>query len=235
MNIAIMQPYVFPYIGYFQLINSVDIFVFYNDVNFIKSGWINRNNIQVNGEPSLFTIPLSKSSQFSKINNTNIHHLLYEKWKIKFLNTINLVYKKTAYFNEVYTLIEDVLDRKYQNIGDLAATSILEVSKYIKLNREFVFSSERFDDTKEKQNEERIVDIVNKLNGKVYINALGGQKLYKKEYFQNQSISLKFLETHILPYDQFGLDFISGLSIIDILMFNSIENIDRILASYKLI
>ena len=68
MKLAIMQPYLFPYLGYFQLIAAVDKFVFYDDVNFIKNGWINRNRLLISGKVNYITIPLSGASSFLKIN-----------------------------------------------------------------------------------------------------------------------------------------------------------------------
>jgi len=93
-----MQPYVFPYIGYFQLIELADVFVFYDDVNFIKQGWINRNNVLANNKSLLFTIPLNKISSFVKINEVIINENFFNKWQNKFLRTIEQSYKKAPFF-----------------------------------------------------------------------------------------------------------------------------------------
>lgn len=98
MKIAIMQPYIFPYIGYFQLINAVDKFIIYDDVNYIKQGWINRNKILLNNEDYLFTFPLKNASSYKKINEIELSENLYSKWKIKFFKTLE-VYKKHLIMN----------------------------------------------------------------------------------------------------------------------------------------
>ena len=110
MIVGIMQPYFFPYIGYFQLIAAVNKFVIYDDVNFIQGGWINRNNILINKKSSLFTVPLVKVSSNTLINDTKINLKFYNVWKVKFLRSLEHSYKKAPYFTEVYNLIENVLE-----------------------------------------------------------------------------------------------------------------------------
>ncbi|VXC55839.1 WbqC family protein [Chryseobacterium sp. 8AT] len=105
MKIAVMQPYIFPYIGYFQLIKAVDKFIFYDDVNYIKGGWINRNNILINKNKSLFTIPLDKASPFITINETNINLKIFREWRLKFLKTMEQSYKKAPYYSQTYSII----------------------------------------------------------------------------------------------------------------------------------
>ena len=97
-KVAIMQPYLFPYLGYFQLVQAVDYFVFYDDVNFIKQGWINRNRVLMNGEDQLFSVPLHKASSFGKINETTIHYAVFSKWKTKFLKSLEQSYGKARHF-----------------------------------------------------------------------------------------------------------------------------------------
>src|SRR4051812_42347879 len=104
MRLAIMQPYIFPYIGYFQLIAAVDAFVIYDDVNYIKQGWINRNRILFNGKDLLFTVPLENASSFKKINEVSVHKHLYEGWKVKFGKSLRATYFKAPYFNEIISL-----------------------------------------------------------------------------------------------------------------------------------
>ena len=87
MKLAIMQPYIFPYLGYFQLLNSVDHFVFYDDVNFIKGGWVNRNQLLINNQNKFFTVPLKKIISFTPINEVEIHKKLYPNWRSKFYNS----------------------------------------------------------------------------------------------------------------------------------------------------
>lgn len=108
MKIAVMQPYLFPYIGYFQLLNAVDMFVVFDDVNFIKKGWINRNNILVNRQKYLFTVPLKDASQNKLIKEVQIAD---DGWQEKFLKTVAQSYKKAEFFDEAFALIEKLCVR----------------------------------------------------------------------------------------------------------------------------
>jgi hypothetical protein len=234
MKIAVMQPYLFPYIGYFQLINAVDKFVFYDDVNFIKRGWINRNRILVNNNDYMFTVPLNKISQNYTIGETNINLERFESWSDKFHQTVRQNYKKAPYFNEVSELINKVLNTKCTSISELAIASIVVVSKYLELKTVFYSSSNRFKN-KDLERQDRLLDICKKENAKHYINALGGEELYNKESFKAKGIELSFIKTLPIEYKQFSNEFIPWLSIIDVLMFNSVENIKVMLDKYELI
>ncbi|OXB22903.1 hypothetical protein B0A80_14405, partial [Flavobacterium tructae] len=183
MSVAVMQPYVFPYIGYFQLIKSVDVFVFYDDVNFIKQGWINRNKILVGGKEFIFTIPLKEVSSFATIKKTEINNQLLIKWKVKFFRTLEQSYKKAPYFNEIYKLIEDILEKEYISIAELAYESVISISKYLDLKTIFSFSSLDYVDTKLLDRESRLIEIVKRNKSSSYINPLGGKELYNKESF----------------------------------------------------
>ena len=235
MKVAIMQPYIFPYLGYFQLINAVENFVLYDDVNFIKGGWIHRNRILVNNTDSLFTVPLSKLSSFSPINETKINEKSYEDWKKKFLRSIELAYKKAPNFLEVNSLIRRVLDNETLLISDLAINSIKEVSAYLKISVNIYVSSEHFSDSKSMNRVDRIISICEDLNSNVYINAIGGIDLYHKEEFKLRGMELFFIKSHLKPYKQFNETLVPGLSIIDVLMFNSVDEINNQLYNFDLL
>lgn len=234
MKIAVMQPYLFPYIGYFQLINAVDKFVFYDDVNFIKQGWINRNKILVSGKDFLFTIPLVNATSFSLIKDTRINEKLYESWKVKFLQTILQSYKKAPYFKNVYNLIDTILSEPYITISEFAIGCVRTISIYLGITTEFITSSESYKN-QELDRQERLFDICKSENANSYINALGGQDLYTKEDFSQKEITLNFIKALPVEYKQFKNEFIPSLSIIDVLMFNSIEEIEAMINNYELI
>lgn len=234
MKIAVMQPYIFPYIGYFQLISAVDKFVFYDDVNFIKQGWINRNKILVSGQGHLFTVPLSKANSFTLIKDTMINNKLYGIWKMKFLQTLAQSYKNAPYFSSIYTLITEVLNHMHTHISDLAIDSIQTVSRYLNLKTDFIISSRSYNN-RNLERQERLFDICRQENCTHYINAIGGQDLYKKEDFLKEGIQLDFIKSLPLDYKQFKNPFIPHLSIVDILMFNSPEEINYLLTKYELI
>ena len=233
MKLGIMQPYLFPYIGYFQLINAVDTFVFYDDVNFIKRGWINRNNILIDGKAHLFSIPLIKASQNKLINETFIN---YEtNWRSTFLETIRSNYSKAPYFKHVYELIEETINKEHQKISDLATDSIINCCNYLGFDKNFELSSEKYTSTKGLEKADRLIKI-SKLNQALeYINPSGGNELYSKEYFRKNDVKLSFIDNGIPEYSQSTNEFVGGLSIIDVLMFNSKEQVKKMLDLYKII
>ena len=138
MTIGIMQPYIFPYIGYFQLINSVDKFIIYDRVSFIKKGWINRNKILLNGKDFVFSVPLKNASSFEEINKTQIEQELYRKWIVRFLKTLKINYANASNFSDTYGLIASVFNNEFDSISELASNSIEQTMKYIGINTEFM-------------------------------------------------------------------------------------------------
>lgn len=233
MKLAIMQPYLFPYIGYFQLINAVDQFVFYDDVNYINRGWINRNRILVNGKDFLITVPLKKATQNKLINE--IYLSFDEKQRKKILTTIELAYKKAPFFDQVIGLIKNAIYSDKATISEYAVDSVLLVCDYLGINTEFYFSSKLSPESRGMDKADRLIYIAKKQGAKQYINAIGGQELYKKDYFARMDLDLRFLETLNVEYPQFKSTFIPWLSIIDVMMFNSVEEIMNILNQYDLI
>jgi len=234
MKIAIMQPYLFPYIGYFQLINAVDKFIFYDDVNFIKQGWINRNNILVNNQKILFSIPIEKISSYKKINLTKVNTNIFNKNKKKLIKTIEQSYKKAPYFSQIIGFIYSVLEMNSEFISDFAKKSIFEVCNYLKIDTKIINSSSIYNNDSLKSSK-RVIDICNKEKVTQYINPIGGRELYSKEDFKRKNIELYFLKTKDIRYKQFKSVFFSNLSIIDVLMFNSKKEVRDMLIKFELI
>ncbi len=230
-KIAIMQPYFFPYIGYWQLINAVDIFVLYDDVNYIKGGWINRNDILVNGQKHMITLPLLNSSPYSPINKIKITD--NQKIKEKLARSIEFAYKKAPYFTSVFPYIYETII-KNGIISDIVYETILWVKGYLSLNTEILLSS-KIDKDLSLKGQNKVINIVKNLNGEIYINAIGGQELYSREYFAKENIELYFIKMHNIKYKQYNNEFVPNLSLIDVLMFNSPEEIKRMLNDYELI
>ncbi|MEJ5244582.1 MAG: WbqC family protein [Bacteroidota bacterium] len=232
MKIAIMQPYTFPYIGYFQLINAVDKFVFLDNVNFIKKGWVNRNRIIVNSNEYFFTIPCKNVSQNKLICETIID------WESgffeKFFKTLQYSYKHSPYFVKVFEVINKIFEEKPATISELAISSITEFCQYIKLEREFKIASEQTNYRTDLKGADRLIDIAKKENCCTYINAIGGINLYSKEYFEKESVKLYFIKTNLIEnFDQNR--YISFYSIIDLAMNNSPQRIASYLEQYELI
>ncbi len=224
-----MQPYLFPYIGYFQLINAVDEFVIYDDVNFIKQGWINRNRILLNKEPFMFSMQLSGASSFKKINEISIR-----KENEKILKTLFHAYKKAPFYSQSIKLIKNVLDDEETNLAKFIGHTIVKLSEYLDIKTNFIISSEIKKDNNLKS-ENKVIEICKILGATEYINTIGGVELYSKERFQDTGIKLEFLKPIFVEYKQFKNDFVPGLSIIDLLMFNSPDSIKKMLNKYELI
>jgi hypothetical protein len=233
MKIAIMQPYIFPYIGYFQLIHAVDKFIFYDDVNFIKKGWINRNRILLQGKDHLITIPLKDASQNKLICEVEVDWDSRELFKVK--QSIEHAYKKAPFFNDIMVLINKVFASDKKSIGELASYSIEVIASYLNMSKEFKSSSDQFYNNRGYERADRLIDICKRENVNEYVNAIGGQILYTKEYFFKCGVNMNFLKANIVPYKQFNNEFIAGLSIIDILMFNKRERVKELLTGYELI
>jgi len=225
-----MQPYFFPYIGYFQLINSVDKFIFYDDVNFIKNGWINRNRILLNGKPHYITLQLKQASSFKTIDVTE-----FSDNRNKLKKTIFQAYKKTPYFDSAWPIVDKCLSYKTQLISEVAIYSIIETCKYIDLDTEFEISSKAYGDTKGLEREERIKEICKLNNASHYINPIGGVELYDKNIFSEAGIEMRFIKTGDIVYNQNCPVFVPWLSVIDVLMFNSPKDVNGMLNNFVLL
>jgi len=232
MKLGIMQPYFFPYIGYWQLMNAVDFYVVYDDVNYIKGGWINRNRILVNGEPSFFNLPLIDASPNKKINEIKINN--NETLLRKNLNKIELTYKKAPYFKDAYPVIESILLSKEESLSLYILNSFEKIAEYLDMNTKFVLSSS-IEKNNELRGQDKVLEICKRMNADEYYNAIGGQELYSKEEFSKHNIKLSFVDTDKIEYKQFNNEFISNLSIIDVMMFNSRDDIKKMLRMYNLV
>lgn len=233
MKLGIMQPYLFPYVGYFNLIKAVDLFVLYDDVNFIKQGWINRNNLLANGQPQMFTVPLRNASSFAHIRDVEINDVRYPWFKDKINKTLEQHYHKAPFFFTIMPILGKVFEQDYRYISEISYESISEVCKYLGIETKLVESFDRYGNEDLKR-EKRVIDICEKENADQYINMIGGKELYSKKEFKEKDIELKFLKPRNIQYKQFNSPFVPWLSIIDVLMFNSPEETNRILKEYDL-
>jgi len=232
MKLAIMQPYLFPYIGYFQLIHTVDKFVLLDDVNYIKKGWINRNRILVNGGDFLFTIPLSDASQNKWINQIWIQD--DPKWREKFLKVIQSAYSKAPYFPLVFPLIEKIIGFNKLNLSAYIHNSLKILCDYLQISTPVISSSGIYEN-RELKGSDRILDICLKEKATEYINPSGGLDLYNREVFKKEGVHLQFLRSLPVNYPQFKNEFVPYLSVIDVLMFNDSSKSRTFLTSFELL
>ena len=228
-----MQPYLFPYIGYFQLINCTDYFVIADNVQFIQKGWINRNRILINGETHMITVPVTKDSAFLAINERYFADDPIMRGKI--LKSIQHAYCKAPNFKECYELIEGILNFSNNNVAIYNYNSLKEICSYLAIKTTFLKESE-FVIPSELDYQDTIIYLCNELKIDRYINAIGGTELYAAKKFKEKGIELKFLKTReSLKYQQFNNDFIPNLSIIDVMMFNTQDEIRQLLTEFDLI
>ena len=232
MRAGIMQPYFFPYLGYFQLLHAADRFVFYDDVNYIKNGWINRNRLLLRGEPHFFTVPLQGASPFAPISQTRFD-AGDARWRRKMVGTFQLAYKDAPYRSQGMELVEGVLRSASGSIADLARDSVVAAMRYLGLERSLRASSADYGNA-QLRGEERVLDICRREGASMYVNAPGGRSLYQRRAFEAQGVELRFLAGRLPAYPQDAPQFVPGLSILDIVMRCSVARIAEMLADYAL-
>ncbi len=229
MKLGMMQPYFFPYIGYFQLIDLVDIYVIADDLNFIKNGYIKKNSILDNGAPAMISLQLVGASQNKLINEIEVGDNMD-----KILTGIQRRYAKAPYFKDVFPLLQTILLNKEKNLARFLGYSLIKISGYLGMQTKFVYSSEIEKDSNLKF-DARIIDVCKNTGADHYINAIGGKALYDKNEFAEEGIRLNFIDTKEVKYKQFDKEFVPNLSIIDVMMFNSKEEIGELLQRYELV
>jgi hypothetical protein len=228
MKLAIMQPYVFPYLGYFQLAAAVDKFIFLDDVNYIKKGFINRNNILQLDKPCRFSLAIANVSQNRLINQ----HVIVDDFS-HFLKMLRGSYSRAPYFSAVYPVIERLCLTADKNIACFARQTVCGIFAYLHRAFDSVFSSEF--NTSDLKAQQKIIGLCQAVNATEYINPLGGAALYQADVFAQHGIKLRFLQPGIESYHQFKPGFVASLSIIDVLMFNSAAEVCRMLNMGKLL
>lgn len=225
-----MQPYFFPYLGYFQLIKEVDKFVIYDNIQYTKKGWINRNRYLVNGKVKYLTIPLKKDSDYLDV---------VERWiaddfdSNKLLNQIKEAYKKAPYFSDTYRLLEECIQYSENNLFAFIYNTIIKVVEYLQIDTEIVISSS-IPINHSLKSKDKVIEICKAMGGDEYVNPVGGMELYSKAEFAEKGILLNFIQMQEVRYEQFDHEFVPMLSIIDVLMFNSKETVMQLLCNYNI-
>ncbi len=231
MILGIMQPYFMPYIGYFQLLNAVDKYVIYDNAKYTKKGWINRNRILQNNKDTLISISVEKDTDYLDIKDRSVADSFDKK---KLINQIRESYRKAPYFEQVMSIVEDIINYEEKNLFLYIYNSIKEICKYLNIHTEIIISS-TIDVDQTLTGQDRVIAICKTLGAEDYYNAIGGQELYQPKDFEKEGINLRFLSSNLVAYKQFNDDFIPWLSIIDVMMFNSLAEIRDMLNEYKLI
>jgi hypothetical protein len=229
-RLAIMQPYFFPYIGYWQLIHAVDRFVIYDDVNYIVRGWINRNRLLINGQPGYITVPLRQPSQNRRICDISLQPS--PVWRDKLVKSVEVAYRRAPYFVAAFSVVERIIRYEADNLSDYLVHQLRTLSVFMGIQTEFVPTSRCYGND-ELSGQERILDICKREGATNYINPQGGQALYDRGSFIQNCLDLKFLVPSVIEYKQFEHLHVPWLSIIDVLMFNGIKGTRKLLENYS--
>jgi hypothetical protein len=226
-SVAIMQPYFLPYIGYYQLIAASEIFIIYDNIKYTKKGWINRNRILQNNTDVIVTLPLKAASDALDICK---RELAQDFNRVKLLNQFNEAYRRAPNFGKTYPLIEQILDCDDTNLFRFLHQSIVKTCEYLGIKTEIKISSD-ININHNLKSQDKVLSLCNEVGASVYINPIGGIEIYSRSVFQSKNIKLKFIRSRPFNYQQFENEFISSLSIIDVMMFNSIEVIREVLSN----
>jgi len=235
MRIGIMQPYFFPYIGYFMLIKSSDYWIVFDNTQYINKGWINRNRIlsQTKGEVAYISVPIVKKGRGMLINDAEIDQA--QRWKEKILGQIDYYKKKAPFYLKTKRLVEEILSYQTNYISELNVFALENICNYLSIDFNYsVFSKMNTGIYSVNTPDEWALEITKYLGGNSYVNPPGGKSFFNKEKYLDEGIDLKFLIPKLIPYKTFSKEFIPGLSIIDVLMFNSVEKTQVLLDEYTI-
>lgn len=227
MKIAIMQPYFLPYLGYFQLINAVDKFVIYDNIEYTKKGWINRNRILVNGKAEIISLPLKKGSDYLHVIERTLADS-FDADKNKLLRKLHQAYCKAPYFESAFPLLLSVFASQEKNLFHFIHQSLMQVCNFLGIKTTFIISSALPGEHSLKA-QDKVIAICKTLHATTYLNSSGGVNLYSADVFKKNNIELGFMQPDIVEYPQFKNKFVDNLSIVDVIMFNSAEDVKKYL------
>jgi len=219
MNLGIMQPYFLPYIGYFQLLASVDQFIVYDNIKYTKKGWINRNRMLLNGTDAMFSLPLKKGSDSLDVVQ---RELAADFDRTKLLNQFKGTYGRAPQFELTYPVLERIVRHEDANLFRYIHHSIVRLCEHLGIKTEIRISSEITIDH-ELKGQDKVLALCKAAGADTYINTIGGVELYAKDDFRIQGIDLQFIKARPFEYAQFGAPFVPWLSIVDVLMFNPLN------------
>lgn len=236
MKIAIMQPYFFPYVGYISLIKNTEQFILLDEVQFIRHGWIERNRIlKQNGDWLYIKVPILKNGQKTLIKNILIDN--QKNWKQTILSQLEIYKKISPNYNITVNLIKELFDNEYSDIVSLNRDSLNIICNYLKIDSNIkIYSQLNLNIKQPIFADEWALNICQSLGYVTeYWNPIGGEDFFDKSKYQENNIRISFQKVKLEEYNQKNTSFIPGLSIIDVLMFNSIEKIHEMLDNFELL
>jgi hypothetical protein len=200
------------------MIAAVDVFVVYDNIEYTKKGWINRNRILKNGEPDTITLPLAKASDYEIVANRFLADGFHAKEKLKLHQKIKELYRKAPYYQETMLLVDRIFASSESNLFHFIHYSIACMLEHLHIQTKMVVSSQIPIDHSLKA-QDKVIALCKQLQAHTYINAIGGVELYQPADFQTQGIKLQFIKSAFPTYQQFDHPFVPWLSIVDVLMF----------------
>jgi WbqC-like protein family len=209
----------------------VNTFVLYDNIQFTKKGWINRNRFLLNGKDELFTIPVKKDSDFLNVVQ---RFVATDFDRDKLLNRLAASYRKAPQFDSVFPVVTAIVQAEYSNLFEYIQHSIRTTAAFLGITTPIVVSSSIAIDHQLRA-EAKVLALCKAMGADTYVNPIGGLELYSKEQFREQGIALKFAQTRPISYPQFNGAFVPNLSILDVMMFNSPVAIRAMLDEYDLV
>ncbi len=251
MKLAAMQPYFFPYIGYFQCIHAVDKYLIYDRLNYIYQGWVDRNRLVDKSGQIFYIRPSLKDASVSKLIG-EIELQPKQFWRKKLIKTLQFSYAGAPFYEETLALVSNILSYETESLSEFNFLGIKSICEFLEIDTELSNDTQKFDELEKElsglkeallmNGEEtvelkitRAVELCRIEGADTFINAIGGVDLYPSSFFKEQDVELKFIRTSPIRYTQFTADFVPGLSIIDVLMHNGKEGTKQLLTQYELI
>ncbi len=234
-NVAIMQPYFFPYLGYFSLIKHVDRFILFDPVQYIRHGWIDRNRILKQGEGWLYIrVPLEPHSHRTPISEIRINNS--DPWKKRLMSQL-ATYKRIApNYWRVVKLVSEAIEGDHESVVSLNKATLEAICAFLGMPKSFeIFTAMHLEIEEPKAADEWALNICKALgNVSEYWNPPGGKQFFDRSKYEAAGIELRFHTPSLPGYDQKRGSFEPGLSIIDALMFNSVEQVHQMLDQFDL-
>ena len=229
MTLGIMQPYFLPYIGYFSLIKHCDEFILFDTPQYIRHGWIERNRIiKRDGDPFYIKVPLNKTSQKATIDSITINN--NSDWQAKILAQLVHYKKKAPHYDKVVALLKAIFETPVSSITELNFNALSVICDYLNIKTPIkIWSKMDLIIDEVKSPDEWALNICKARGANSYFNPPGGRTFFNGQKYNDAGISLKFMKIEATKYTQFSNEFVPFLSIIDVLMFCSIDQIDTML------
>ena len=226
-----MQPYFLPYIGYWQLLAAVDRFVLYDNIQYTKKGWINRNRFLRNGTDAFFTVPLKNGSDSLDVADRAIADDFDPR---TILNPMAAAYRKAPFFANVFPVLETVVMAAPRNLFEYLHHSLVTIAGYLEITTPIVVSSTVAIDHGLKS-ESKVLALCEALGANRYLNPAGGRDLYSTSTFAEHGVELRFIRSRPIVYRQYDNPFVPSLSIADVMMFNSRVAVRAMLGDFDLV